>query len=351
MPRLLVTGSSGLVGSAVADHFCLLGWEVYGVDNNMRADFFGPAGDTRARGRRLQEAHRHFHPHPLDVRDRAAMDALVARVRPQVIVHSAAQPSHDLAAGRVFDDFDTNAGGTLNLLEAARRHCPEVVFVHLSTNKVYGDGPNRLPLDERPTRWEYADPAHLEGIDEDFPLDASMHSLFGASKLAADVLVQEYGRYFGMYTCCLRCGCLTGANQSGVELHGFLNYLVRTAQDDRVYRVFGYGGKQVRDNLHAHDVARFVELFAAAPRVAERYNLGGGRANSCSILEAFAAVEARTGRPVRWEYLDRARAGDHVCYISDLRRVRAHYPEWSLTWSLDDIFDELCGVGAAGGVR
>jgi CDP-paratose 2-epimerase len=211
----------------------------------------------------------------------------------------------------------------------------------MSTNKVYGDGPNRLALQELPTRWEYADPARVSGIAEDFPIDQSKHSLFGASKVAADVMVQEYGRYFGMPTCCLRGGCLTGPAHSGVELHGFLSYLIKVNVTGDVYRVFGYGGKQVRDNIHAHDVARFVEAFIAAPRHGEVYNCGGGRENSCSILEAFGRVERLTGQAMRWEYVDRARDGDHICYISDLSKMRAHYPTWTLERSLDDIFQEI----------
>jgi CDP-paratose 2-epimerase len=273
----------------------------------------------------------------------------VADVRPDAVVHAAAQPSHDLAARVPFEDFDTNAGGTLNLLEATRRHAPEAAFVHLSTNKVYGDAPNELPLVETPTRWDYADPAHRAGVDESMRIDRSKHSLFGASKVAADVMVQEYGRYFGLRTCCLRGGCLTGPNHAGVELHGFLSYLVKCNLEGRVYTVYGYKGKQVRDNIHALDVARFVAAFVAAPRCGEVYNLGGGRANSCSILEAFAHAERASGRPMRYEYVDRARDGDHVCYISDLSKARAHYPGWDITKTLPDIFAEVCGALSARG--
>jgi CDP-paratose 2-epimerase len=307
----------------------------------MRADFFGPQGDTRWNQERLARECRGFEHHELDMRDRAGVLDLVGTLRPSAIIHTAAQPSHDLAAQRPFDDFDVNAGGTLNLLEAARRHCPEAPFVHMSTNKVYGDRPNRIALKELETRWDYADPAYADGIAEDFSIDQSKHSIFGASKVAADVMVQEYGRYFQMPTCCLRGGCLTGPSHSGVELHGFLSYLVKVNVTGGTYRVFGYGGKQVRDNIHAHDVAAFVDQFLQAPRVAEVYNLGGGRANSCSILEAFARVEALTGKKMTWEYVDKAREGDHICYISDLRKMHAHYPSWTLTKSLDDIFSEI----------
>jgi CDP-paratose 2-epimerase len=325
----------------MVSHFSRLGWTVHGVDNNMRADFFGPGGDTRWNQQRLEREWPEFRHHEIDIRNRGAVLDLVDDLRPDAVIHTAAQPSHDLAAERPFDDFDVNAGGTLNLLEASRRSCPESPFVHLSTNKVYGDGPNRIALTELPTRWDYADPAFEGGIPESFSIDQSKHSLFGASKVAADVMVQEYGRYFGMPTCCLRGGCLTGPGHSGVELHGFLSYLVKVNVTGGEYSVFGYGGKQVRDNIHAHDVARFVERFIAAPRAGEVYNLGGGRENSCSILEAFARVEQLTGQPMKWKYVDRAREGDHICYISDLRKMTAHYPGWSLEKSLDAIFGEI----------
>jgi len=339
--RLIVTGSSGLIGSEVVEHFDRLGWEVHGVDNNMRADFFGPGGDTRWNQRRLEAACRRFVHHELDVRDREGVLELVETLVPDAVVHTAAQPSHDLAATRPFDDFDVNAVGTLNLLEAVRRHAPEAVFVHMSTNKVYGDAPNELPLVELETRWDYAREEDRNGIREDMRIDRSKHSIFGASKVAADVMVQEYGRYFGMRTCCLRGGCLTGPHHSGVELHGFLSYLVKVNVEGGLYRVFGYKGKQVRDNIHSHDVARFIERFIAEPRCGEVYNLGGGRGNSCSILEAFARVEALTGRPMRWEYVERNREGDHICYISDLTKMREHYPGWDITRSLDQIFAEI----------
>jgi CDP-paratose 2-epimerase len=339
--RILVTGSSGLIGGEVAAHFDGLGWEVHGVDNNQRAVFFGPAGDTRWNQARLTAALRSFTHHELDVRDRPAVLRLVAELRPAAIVHTAAQPSHDRAAAIPFDDFDTNAGGTLNLLEAARRAVPDSPFVHMSTNKVYGDAPNEIPLRELPTRWDFADPAYEHGIPESFRIDASKHSLFGASKVAADVMVQEYGRYFGMSTCCLRGGCLTGPSHSGVELHGFLSYLVKCNLEEKPYTVYGYKGKQVRDNIHSHDVARFIERFLHQPRSGEIYNLGGGRANSCSILEAFSRVEALTGTPMKWTYSDNNREGDHICYISNLAKMRAHYPGWDITKSLDDIFEEI----------
>ncbi|MBM4020705.1 MAG: NAD-dependent epimerase/dehydratase family protein [Planctomycetes bacterium] len=339
--RILVTGSSGLIGSEVAGHFDARGWEVHGVDNNQRAVFFGPAGDTRWNQERLTATLRRFRHHELDVRDRAGVLALVAEVRPVAIVHTAAQPSHDRAAAIPFDDFDTNAVGTLNLLEAARRACPESAFVHMSTNKVYGDAPNEIPLVELDTRWDYADPAYAHGIPESLRIDQSKHSLFGASKVAGDVLVQEYGRYFDMPTCCLRGGCLTGPAHTGVELHGFLSYLVKCNLEGRRYTVFGSKGKQVRDNIHAADVAAFIGRFLDAPRSAAVYNIGGGKANTCSILEAFAMSAARTGKVMDWVYDERARAGDHICYYSDLRRMQADYPGWRPEISLGETFDQL----------
>ena len=343
--KVLVTGSSGLIGSELVSHFDARATRVVGVDNNMRADFFGAEGDTRWNLERLRGRTRHFEHHELDVRDRAGLVALFRDAGPfDLIIHCAAQPSHDLAARRPFDDFDVNAGGTMNLLETTRLNSPDAVFVLMSTNKVYGDAPNELPLVELETRWEYADAADRGGIREEMRIDRSKHSIFGASKVAADVMTQEYGRYFGMRTHCLRGGCLTGPNHAGVELHGFLSYLVKTQLAGGTYRIFGYKGKQVRDNIHSADVARVIEAIYEAPRSGEVYNLGGGRENACSILEAFARVEALTGRPMRHEYVDQAREGDHICYISDLSRLRGHFPGWELTKSLDDIFREVVGA-------
>ena len=341
MSKLLVTGSSGLIGSEVATYFCEHGWSVHGVDNNMRADFFGAGGDTRWNQTRLSKAFKNFSHHELDIRDRGGVKALIAALAPDLIVHAAAQPSHDLAATRPFDDFDVNAVGTLNLLQAAREAVPESVFVYMSTNKVYGDRPNSIELKELPTRWDYADPLYDGGIAEDFPIDQSKHSLFGASKAAADLMVQEYGRYFGMKTCCLRGGCLTGPNHSGVELHGFLSYLIRCNIEGRLYKIFGYKGKQVRDNIHSYDVARFIDAFYQSPRIAEVYNIGGGRQNSVSILEAFDRIAALTGKPMKYEYLDENRIGDHICYISDLSKMKEHYPGWDITKDLDATFEEI----------
>jgi len=341
MKKILVTGSSGLIGSEVCLHFAAEGWQIHGVDNNQRAVFFGPKGDTRWNQRRLERTVKEFTHHELDIRDRAGVIELLRGIKPDAVVHTAAQPSHDLAASIPFDDFDTNAVGTLNMLEAARQAAPESPFVAMSTNKVYGDAPNDLPLRELDTRWEYADAANWEGIPETFRIDQSKHSIFGASKVAADVMVQEYGRYFGMPTCALRGGCLTGPSHSGVELHGFLSYLIKCNVSGTKYNVYGYKGKQVRDNIHSHDVARFIAAFIADPRAGEVYNLGGGRANSCSILEAFAIAEEISGRKMIFEYVDQNRAGDHICYISDLRKMKAHYPDWSISKSLSEIFKEI----------
>jgi CDP-paratose 2-epimerase len=339
---LLVTGSSGLIGSEVCTYFGReLGYAVHGVDNNQRAVFFGAQGDTRWNQKRLQRELAGFHHHEIDIRDRASVLELVRKLRPSAIVHTAAQPSHDRAAAIPFDDFDTNAGGTLNLLEAARQACPEAPFVHLSTNKVYGDAPNRIRLRELDSRWDYDDPAFRAGIPETLTVDQSTHSLFGASKLAADVMAQEYGLYFGMPTCCLRGGCLTGPNHSGVELHGFISYLVKCNLEGREYRVFGYKGKQVRDNIHSLDVARFIAAFLEAPRKGEVYNIGGGRANSASILEAFKIAEAVTGKAQVYAYDDRNRVGDHICYYSDLTKIRNHFPSWDITISLEETIRQI----------
>jgi CDP-paratose 2-epimerase len=339
--RILITGSSGLIGSEICVFFAQQGFEIHGIDNNQRAVFFGPQGDTTWNRNRLQGLIPTLQVHTIDVRERERVIQLVDTLRPSAIIHTAAQPSHDLAATIPFDDFDTNAVGTLNLLEAARRYCPESPFIHFSTNKVYGDRPNTISLRELETRWDYADPTYAGGIPETFSIDQCKHSLFGASKLASDILVQEYGRYFGMPTCCLRGGCLTGPNHSGVQLHGFLSYLVRCNLEKRPYTVFGYKGKQVRDNIHSTDVARFVWEFFQAPRSAEVYNLGGGKENSCSILEAFSSVEALTGIAQVYSYSDEARAGDHICYYSDLSKIRAHYPNWNLSFSLNQSLQEM----------
>ena len=338
---VLVTGSCGLIGSEVTRFFSQIGFAVTGIDNNQRSVFFGPEGDTSWVLSQLQKELPRYRHLGIDIRDREAVLRLMQELRPSLIIHAAAQPSHDRAAAIPFLDFEVNALGTLHLLEAARQSCPESPFIHMSTNKVYGDGPNHLPLKEFETRWDFASLADGHGIAESFSIDQSMHSLFGASKVAADVMVQEYGRYFGMPTCCLRAGCLTGPNHSGVELHGFLSYLIKCAVEGREYKVFGYNGKQVRDNIHSEDVARFLYEFWKAPRSAEVYNLGGGKENSCSILEAFKLAEACTGKRVPWTYVQQSRLGDHICYYSDLRKIKSHYPGWSIQKTLPTIFEEI----------
>jgi CDP-paratose 2-epimerase len=341
MKTILVTGSSGLIGSEVCTWFASASWKIHGVDNNQRAVFFGPSGDNRRNQKRLSETIRGFEHHEVDIRDRPAILDLAKRLRPDAIVHTAAQPSHDRAAAIPFDDFDTNAVGTLNLLEAARQACPESPFVHMSTNKVYGDRPNRIPLVELETRWEYDNELREKGIAEDFSIDQSMHSLFGASKVAADVLVQEYGRYFHMPTCALRGGCLTGPSHSGVELHGFLSYLIKCNVQGIEYNLYGYKGKQVRDNIHSEDVAKFIQAFVESPRSGEVYNIGGGWSNSCSVLEAFQLAEAATGRKQNWVYREQSRAGDHICYYSDLTKMRSHYPGWDVRISLKETVEQI----------
>lgn len=343
----VITGSSGLIGSEAASFLHERGWRVHGIDNNMRRDFFGPTGDTTWKLERLVADLPRFTHHDVDIRDRAAIERLLAETRPDLVFHCAAQPSHDLAASRPFDDFEINALATLNLLEAARAWCPEAPFVFMSTNKVYGDAPNELPLVELETRWDYADPRDQEGIDEDCRIDRTTHSLFGVSKAAADLLVQEYGRYHGMPTVCFRGGCLTGPNHSGAELHGFLAYLAKAIAEERTYRIFGYLGKQVRDNIHSYDVCTAMLAYVERPRPGAVYNLGGGRANSVSLLEAKAALEELSGKELRTEYVGEPRRGDHICYISDLARWRADYPDWTLTVGLSEILEQLARAAFA----
>ncbi|HVR61049.1 MAG TPA: NAD-dependent epimerase/dehydratase family protein [Polyangia bacterium] len=339
--RVLVTGSNGLIGSEAVAYFDELGAEITGVDNNMRAVFFGPDGDTRWNQQRLSRTTRHFQHVELDIRNREGVLALLGECPFDLVVHCAAQPSHDLAAKMPFEDFDVNATGTLNLLEGVRRHRPEAVFVLTSTNKVYGDAPNEIPLVEQPTRWEYARPEDQAGVSESCRIDRCLHSLFGASKVAADVIAQEYGRYFGLKVGVFRGGCLTGPQHSGVELHGFLSYLVKAAMEGITYKIYGYKGKQVRDNIHSRDVLRAIHRFYEAPRPGEVYNLGGGRDNSVSILEAAALVAELGGGKLRTEYVDVPRRGDHICYISDLRKLKAHYPGWQIEISLREILSEI----------
>ncbi len=339
--RVLVTGSSGLIGSEAVEYFDGQGHRVVGVDNNMRRVFFGPEGDTTWNLNRLKNSTRHFEHRELDIRDREGIFSLFRECRFDAVLHCAAQPSHDKAREIPLVDFEVNAVGTANLLEALRQFRPEAPFVFLSTNKVYGDAPNEKPLVELPTRYDYAETSDSNGISEECRIDRTTHSVFGASKAAADILAQEYGRYFGLPVGVFRGGCLTGPNHSGVQLHGFLSYLVKVAMAGKPYTVFGYQGKQVRDNIHSFDVVRAAEEFFLSPKPGEVYNIGGGRENSVSILEAFERIERITGKKVCWEYRDEPRKGDHICYISDLRKLRAHFPSWHLTCGVDQILQDI----------
>lgn len=339
--KIVVTGSSGLIGSEAVTYFDAAGHTVLGIDNNMRREFFGPKGDTTWNLQRLRDSTRRFTHAPVDIRDRGAVLAFFREQRPEMVVHCAAQPSHDKARDIPFDDFDVNAVGTLNLLEATRQFAGDAVFIHVSTNKVYGDTPNRLPLVETETRWEYARPEDYHGINELCSIDQCLHSLFGASKAAGDIMAQEYGRYFGLNVGIFRGGCLTGPSHSGVELHGFMSYLVHCAVAGKPYTIFGYKGKQVRDQIHSFDVVRAFEAFAASPRPGEVYNLGGGRANAASVLECIQLIEDVGGPKLEWSYDEQNRIGDHICYISDLRKLESHYPAWSITRSLRTIAAEM----------
>ena len=341
----LITGASGLIGSEAAVFFGGLGYDVVGVDNDMRSVFFGPDGSTQwNRGRVEKVLGAGYVHHNLDIRDRDAILALFRRYGKAIglVVHTAAQPSHDWAAREPFVDFDINAVGTLNMLEGTRLHAGEVPFIFTSTNKVYGDTPNRLPLVELPTRWEIEEGHDYEnGIREDMSIDRSLHSIFGASKVAADILVQEYGRYYGLPTACFRGGTLTGPNHSAAELHGFLAYVMRCAISGRPYTVYGYKGKQVRDAIHSHDLIRAFDEFARAPRVGEVYNIGGGRFSNTSVLEAIEIAQEISGRELEWSYEETNRIGDHIWWIGDNGRFAAHYPEWRLAYDVRRILEEI----------
>ncbi len=345
----IVTGSGGLIGSQAVRHFADAGMDVVGIDNDMRARFFGPEASTRALSDRLAAEVPGFVTRDVDIRDEDGVRAIFAAhgARVELIVHAAAQPSHDWAASDPQTDFTVNANGTLNLLQAARDHCPDATFAFLSTNKVYGDRPNDLPLIELETRLELPeDHEWYDGIGVDMPLDRCTHSLFGVSKAAADLLVQEYGRYFGMPTVCLRGGCLTGPQHAGAQLHGFLAYLMRCTVTGEPYTVFGYGGKQVRDNIHAQDVARAIAAFHASPKAGAVYNLGGGRASNVSMLEAIALCEQIAGRPLDWTLSDEARIGDHRWWISDLSDFRRDHPGWDVTHGIEDVLREIHDANA-----
>lgn len=345
MSVAIITGSAGLVGSEAARYFGGLGMDIVGIDNDMRRVFFGDGASTLWNRRRVQEhlGDRYRH-EDIDIRDFEAVERVFRACGPSVslVLHTAAQPSHDWAAREPHTDFTVNANGTLNLLEATRRHAPEAPFIFTSTNKVYGDTPNALPLVEQETRWEI-DPSHtyVGGIREDMSIDRTLHSLFGASKVAADVLVQEYGRYFGMATACFRGGCLTGPSHSGTQLHGFLAYLMLCAATGTEYTVFGYKGKQVRDNIHSADLVRAFDEFVRAPRSGEVYNMGGGRFSNCSMIEAIRLCEEITGRPMQWTYSEQNRIGDHIWWISDLGRFQSHYPGWQQEYDVPGILREI----------
>lgn len=345
MDIALITGSGGLIGAASVRHFTARFDRVIGIDNDMRRVFFGEEASTRWQAERLKEQLPNYVHHPVDIRDVAALERIFQEHGADIklIVHTAAQPSHDKAADIPFLDFEVNANGTLNMLELTRRHCPQAVFIFTSTNKVYGDTPNELPLVELETRWEIdpSHPYHANGIDERMSIDHSKHSLFGASKVAADVMAQEYGRYFGIRTGIFRGGCLTGPGHSGAQLHGFLSYLMKCAMDRRPYTIFGYKGKQVRDNIHADDLVAMFDAFYRAPRVAEVYNAGGGRFANCSMLEAIAICERITGNRMQVTLSDQNRIGDHIWYVSDLSRFKQHYPGWQPRFGIEATLTQI----------
>jgi CDP-paratose 2-epimerase len=339
--RVLVTGSGGLIGSEAASHWIRKGEQVFGIDNNTRQELFGPAGNVTPVIEELEKFSNYQHIIE-SITDRDAVSQILETVKPDVVIHAAAQPSHDKAAEIPYQDFSINAVGTLNLLESTRQFAPDAVFVHVSTNKVYGDAPNHLNLIEGDQRYDFADPAYARGIDETFSVDQSLHSLFGASKASADLLAQEYGRYFGMNVGIFRGGCLTGPQHAGVELHGFLSYIVKCAVQGRKYKIFGYKGKQVRDQIHCRDVIRCFERFIERPKQGEVYNLGGGKANSASILEVIRRIDSLTGYRLGYEYVDKNRVGDHICYYTDMSKFKRDYPGWDITVSLDDTILEIC---------
>ncbi|BBH21835.1 NAD-dependent epimerase [Paenibacillus baekrokdamisoli] len=352
MSVVIVTGSAGLIGSEAVDFYAGLGYKVVGIDNNMRQTFFGEEGSTHWNRQRLESSFgSKYEHHDVDIRDFDAICKIfqIYGTDIELIIHTAAQPSHDWAARDPLMDFGINANGTLHMLEATRQHCPEAVFIFTSTNKVYGDSPNRLPLVERETRYEIAEEhAYKDGITEDLSVDQNMHSLFGASKLSADILVQEYGRYFNFKTVCFRGGVLSGPRQSGVQLHGFINYLMKCAMTSAPYTIFGYKGKQVRDVIHCNDViAAFHTFFSNPRRGGEVYNLGGGPTSNISMLEAIAFAEQITDRKMEVTYTDEFRAGDHIWYVSGLTKFRTHYPEWNIRFDVKAIMEEIVQANQA----
>lgn len=346
MKVALITGSAGLIGSESARFFAGKGYKIVGIDNDMRQYFFGPNASTSQNNASLKaelgDAYEHV---SLDIRDREAVEALMKKHVPDIVIHTAAQPSHDWAAREPHTDFSVNALGTLVMLEATRLFAPNATFIFTSTNKVYGDTPNALPLNELDARYEIHDShAYANGIDETMSIDQSVHSVFGASKVAADLMVQEYGKYFGLNTGVFRGGCLTGPAHSAAELHGFLGYLVKCIANERPYTIFGYKGKQVRDNIHAYDLVNMFWHFHQAPRAGEVYNAGGGRESNISMLEAIEKIERLTGKKAHISYSDESRVGDHIWYISNLDKFKKHYPEWEITRDIDSILEEMCAA-------
>lgn len=346
MKKLLVTGSSGLIGSEAVRFFAEKGFKVYGIDNNMRAYFFGKEASTKWNLERLKEEVRGYQHYSVDIRDGKKIETIFKENRFDLIIHAAAQPSHDWAAKEPITDFTINALGTLILLENFRIYCPEAVFIFTSTNKVYGDTPNKLPLKELETRWELPeDYKYYDGIDESMSIDDSLHSIFGASKAAADLMVQEYGKYFGLKTVCFRGGCLTGPAHSGTQLHGFLVYLVACIATGRKYTIFGYKGKQVRDNIHSYDLVNAFYHYFQKPRKGEVYNIGGSRHSNISMMEAITEIEKILKKKANIEYIDQPRKGDHIWYISDVTKFKRHYPRWNFKYDIQMIIEEICQFG------
>jgi len=341
---VLVTGSSGLIGSEAVMFFDQLGWQVYGIDNNLRKHFFGEHGDTSWNLKRLQESCQNFEHYSIDIRNRKDVAEFMQTKRADLIIHCAAQPSHDYAKQDPILDFEVNAMGTMNLLEAFRQHAPEAVFFHMSTNKVYGDAPNEMPLIELEKRWDYQRAEDYEGVNETMRIDQSKHSLFGASKTGADVMAQEYGRYFGLNVGIFRGSCLTGPYHSGAELHGYLSYLIKAGVQEIEYRIFGYKGKQVRDQIHSFDVISGIYEFYKNPKQGEVYNLGGGRENSLSILESIEKLDKMLSRSMKTVYVDQNREGDHICYISNMQKFKSHFPNWKITKTIDMVFEEILDI-------
>ena len=338
---ILVTGSGGLIGSEVCNFFHSQNYKIIGIDNNQRKKFFGNGGSVTWQIKFLKEKLNNYNHLSIDIRQKKEVFKIFKKYKPDAIIHCAAQPSHDLASKMIADDFNINAKSTLNLLEATHEYVSSSPFIYLSTNKVYGDNPNKIPLKELSKRWDYKNKYFRIGIDEKFNIDQCTHSFFGASKLSADIYVQEFGKYFGLNTCSLRGGCLTGPSHSGVELHGFLSYIVKSNLKKIPYKIFGYKGKQVRDNIHSTDVSKFINEFVSSPKKGEVYNIGGGYENSCSILEIIDLIENKTKIKHSYEYTDENRIGDHICYYSNLSKIKSHFPKWKITIPLDEIINQI----------